>query len=314
MKLSYSAISSYQTCPLQYYYRYVEKKPSLPSPSLSFGTSLHEVLNWFYSVPTPDPYSLDEMVDQLEKAWVSEGYCSPEEETRYFLQGRSTLEIYYRNNIHDFHIPAALEHGFGIDMGFCTLTGVIDRLDKHPDGGFEIIDYKTNRRLPPARRLDEDLQLPIYQIAAEDIWKVSPEKVTFYYLLLNHRHSFKITDERKSRAIETIKGVAGKIESGLFDATRNNLCPWCDYIDLCPEWKDKPKPQKSRTSPALDIGQAVDELVLCHKLVTRQLSRIESLKDTIRQYLGEHDIERIGGSEGIAYIGDGGELSWEDLE
>lgn len=314
MKFSYSAISSYQTCPLQYYYRYIEKRPSIPSPALSFGQSLHDVLHWFYSVPTPDPYSLEELIQQYEKSWISEGYSSPEEETRYYLQGRSTLELFYRNNVSDFEIPTALEHGFEVDVGFCTLSGIIDRMDKHSDGGFEIIDYKTNRRLPPAGRLSTDLQLPIYHIAAEKIWKVSPEKVTFYYLLINHRHSFTITDKRKEEALAEIKKVVQAVENKEFSPRTNNLCPWCDFIDSCPKWKDKPKPVKKQSVPALDIGQAVDELVISHKLIARHLARIESLKDTIRRYLGENDIDRVGGTQGVAYIGDGGELNWEDIE
>lgn len=313
MRLSYSAISAYQNCPLQYYYRYIEKRPTLPSPALSFGQSLHDVLHWFYSVPTPDPFSLEELVQQFEKCWVSEGYGSPEEETRYYLQARSTLELFYRNNIESFEVPVALEHNFEIDVGFCTLSGVIDRLDKRSDGGFEIIDYKTNRRLPPAKKLQEDLQLPIYHIAAEKIWKVSPGKVTFYYLLINHRHSFTITDARKEKALQEIKKVVNAVEDEEFSPRRNNLCAWCDFINICPEWEGKTKPQKSVTMPVLDIGQAVDELVMSHKLIARHLARIESLKDTIRQYLGENEIDRVGGSQGVAYIGDGGELNWEDL-
>ena len=55
MKISYSAISSYQTCPLAYKFQYVDRLPTAPSPALSFGQSLHEVLRWFYDVPTEDP-------------------------------------------------------------------------------------------------------------------------------------------------------------------------------------------------------------------------------------------------------------------
>ena len=311
MKISYSAISSYQNCPLAYKFQYVDKLPTAPSPALSFGQSLHEVLRWFYDVPTEDPYPLQELIDRLETCWVSEGYSSPEEEARYFLQARSALELFYRN-IGDFRMPAALEHRFLIDLGFCYLSGVIDRLDKDPEAGFEIVDYKTNRRLPPAKRLYNDLQLPIYHIAVERIWEVSPEKVTFHYLLINHRHSMVITPERAEGALAEIRRVVGCIESDAFEPEKNPLCPWCDYIEICPVWEGKAIPQKTTRSPALEIGEAVDEILLSERKVARSLARIEGLKSVVSSYLEEHGIDKVGGSRGVAFIGEDGSLSWRE--
>ena len=312
MKLSYSAISSYQNCPLQYRFRYLEDRPQVMSPALSFGQSVHEALQWFYSVPTPDPCSLPELLDYLEQCWSSEGYSSPEEDAKYFCQAKSALELYYRNYSDEFHLPSALEYKFRIDIGFCELSGIIDRLDKEAEGGFEVIDYKTNRRLPPARRLREDLQLPIYHIAAERIWEVSPEKVTFHYLLINHRHSFQVTPERVQSTLDEIERVVRAIESGDFEPRKNNLCPWCDYLDECSCWRGSPPPARRTEPPPLDIGQAVDELIVTQRQAANKLSRMEGLKGVVEAYLREQSRERVGGSRGVAYIDENGVLSWEE--
>ena len=311
MRISYSAISSYQKCPLAYRFQYVDRLPTAPSPALSFGQSLHEALRWFYDVQTADPYSLEELVDRLETCWVSDGYSSPEEETRYFLQARSALGLFYRNLV-DFRIPAALENRFLIDLGFCSLSGVIDRLDKDPEGGFEIIDYKTNRRLPPARRLYEDLQLPIYHVAVEKVWEVSPAKVTFHYLLLNHRHSMSITPERVEEALVQIRNVVDYIDGEAFEPVKNPLCPWCDFIEMCPVWEGKVIPRKTTASPALEIGEAIDEILLTEKKVSQALARIEGLKAVISSYLGDQGVDRVGGSRGIAFIDENGFLTWRE--
>lgn len=314
LRLSYSAISTYQTCPLQYRFKYLEKRPALPSPSLSFGQSLHEALRWFYDVPTPDPRPRDELLDYLETCWVSEGYRSPEEEARYFYQARATLEHFYRKNLEDFRVPVALEQGFAIDMGFCELSGVIDRMDKDPSGSFEIIDYKTNRRLPPSRRLYDDLQLPIYHLAAEKLWGISPDRVTFYYLLIDHRHSVPITDEWRERALEQIRRVTAGIERGDLEPRSNPLCPWCDFLDTCPMMDGKAVARKSANPPALEVGQAVDELLSTEEQVARALGRMEGLKNIVGSYLCERGLDRVGGSRGIAFIGEDGELSWRQGE
>ena len=313
MKLSYTAISTYQNCPLQYRYRYVEGIPSQPSPALSFGRSLHTALQWFYDVSTPHPCALEELIAYLDQCWDSEGYSSGEEETRYFYHARSVLEMYYRNNVREFRIPAALEHRFGIDLGFCTLTGVIDRLDKDPHGGFEIIDYKTNRRLPPAKFLARDLQLPIYHIAVKRIWEVEAARVTFYYLLINHRHSVPVTPERENEALEVIRKTAFEIERGCFDPRPNNLCPWCDYISKCPEWQGRPVPAKKGSGPPeLDIGQAVDELIATGKQLENLTKRHYSLREIVSNYLLEQGIKAVGGSRGLASLDSDGRLAWSD--
>lgn len=315
MKLSYSEISTYQNCPLQYRFRYVEGRPTAPSASLSFGKSVHDALEWLYSAPTPDPPLLEQLVEHLEAGWISEGYSSSEEEARYFYQARAALEQFYRKNVlnnpEGFRLPAALEYKFRVDLGFCELSGVIDRLDKEPDGGFEIIDYKTNRRLPPSRRLDEDLQLPLYHIAAERIWDVQVNKVTFHYVLLDHKHSFYVTPERVREALSEVERVSRSIESEEFAPCRNNLCPWCDFLDECSLMAGKVDSRRGPSQqPALDIGQAVDELVITHLQVSQKLARVEGLKGIVSAYLADKGIDRVGGSRGIAFLDEDGNLDW----
>lgn len=316
MRLSYSGISTYLTCPRQYHLQYVECRPTLPTPALSFGSSIHSALEWLYSVPTPDPRPLSELFEHLESCWVSEGYQSPEEEARYFLQAKSTLAMYYRNNISNapdgFRVPSALEHKFVVDLGFCDLSGVIDRVDRDASGGFEIIDYKTGRRLPPIKRLESDLQLPLYQIAAKRIWDVPVSKVTFHYVMMDHKASFVITPDREEKTLATVRKVAGRIEAGDFAPCRNNLCPWCDFSDDCPLFEGIPVMRRRPEPPHLEVGQAVDELIDAQNRVSSGLARIEGLKQLVSRYLADNDVDRIGGTKGIAFIGDDGSLCWSD--
>lgn len=316
MKFSYSEISTYQNCPLQYRFRYVECRPSLPSPALSFGKSVHDALEWLYSGPTPDPPSLGEVVARLEANWDGEGYSSPAEEARYFYQARAALELYYRNHVEGapegFRLPAAVEYKFRVDLGFCDLTGVIDRLDRLPEGGFEVIDYKTNRRLPPAKRLKEDLQLPLYHLAAEKIWEIPVSRVTFHYLLLDHRFTYQVTPRRVEETLAEVERVARCVESEQFEPCRNNLCPWCDYLEECSLMAGKVQPKRSSYSPALDIGQAVDELVATHSEVSSKLARVEGLKEIIVSYMAEKGLDRVGGAVAVAYVDEDGCLAWEE--
>lgn len=302
MRLSYSALSTYQVCPMQYKFRYVDKLPSLPSPAISFGRSLHEALRWFYDVPTPDAPSLEELIDYLETCWVSEGYANPEEEAKYFFHAMAVLHIFYRNNIENFRIPLALEQSFLIDLGFCELSGVIDRVDKRETGEIEIIDYKTNRRVPPSYKLYEDLQLPIYHLATVQTWGITPDMVTFYYLIPDHRHTIKVSDEWLSKAVETIRRVATCIETEIFEPRENALCPWCDYLNDCPLMSTRLIPKRSSQPPDIEMGMVVDELISLKKRIPGMTRRAEGLEKILHKYLKEKGINAVAGSRGIVSL------------
>ncbi len=149
MKLSYSAISTYELCPAKYRFQYEERLPTSPSPALSFGDSLHRALHRFHDRPVPVAPSVEELHEMLEGEWVSDGYRDPSEEETYRQHARQVLSEYHRDNASGFRIPAALEFRFTVEIEGAQVSGVIDRMDRIPGGGYEIIDYKTSRRLPP---------------------------------------------------------------------------------------------------------------------------------------------------------------------
>jgi RecB family exonuclease len=150
----------------------------------------------------------------LESVWVRDGFRDDSEERTYFDHGRQVLTQYHRENAPDYRIPAALEHRFTIDIEGVSLSGVIDRMDRIPGGGYEIIDYKTNRRLPPQQRIDQDLQLSIYHLAAREVWGIEPERLTLYYLLPGQRMSTTRTPEQAEELKRRIAVVAERIAAG----------------------------------------------------------------------------------------------------
>src|SRR3990172_8493788 len=156
MKLSFSAISTYKNCPLSYKFMYVERLPTKRTPVLSFGTSLHSALEKFYGVTVPEPPSLEQLLNHLAQTWEKDGYSDDAEEKQYFEHAKQVLTNFYRTNISQFQIPAAVEQRFAVELDGHVLRGIIDRLDKLPSGGYEIIDYKTGRSLPPRYRVDSD--------------------------------------------------------------------------------------------------------------------------------------------------------------
>ena len=260
MRLSYSSISDYLNCPLKYKFRYIDKLPTKKTPALSFGSSLHEALAFFYNVKTPTPPALDAVLNELKDKWLSDGYSSKAEEKQYFAHGRQVITQFYETNIANFQPPVALEHKFYLPIENFTLSGVIDRLDKVSEGRFEVIDYKTSRKLPPQTVIDKDLQLSIYHLATKEIWGFAPKAVSLYFLLPNYKMSSVRSDEQIKATLDTIKKVAGRIEAALFEPTQNNLCPWCDFQPYCPYFSHKYRKSEEQISSLIEeYGRLKDQ-------------------------------------------------------
>lgn len=299
MKLSYSTISSYQKCPLSYKFQYIDKLPTKKSPDLSFGSSLHKALHFMYAVPTPNPPSLDEVLNALVEGWESDSYADEVDEQNRLDYACQVIEQFYAANAEHFCVPVAVEYRFSIEIEGVQIVGVIDRVDKLPSGGFEIIDYKTNKRLPSREQVERDLQLSIYHMAAEQIWGISPEKLSLYFLLPNLKMSATRSPEQLAQTREEILRVAQGISDGSFPATENPLCHWCNFKLYCPYFADQ-EIAKSVISKAesIDIRTIVDEFIETSESIKEANQRLDELKAEIHAYCETHKVFRVFGTIG----------------
>ncbi|MGZ8598573.1 MAG: RecB family exonuclease [Actinomycetota bacterium] len=298
MRLSYSSINTYETCPAKFKFQYEDRLPQAPSPALSFGDSLHRALHLFHDRPVPVPPSLEDLHDMLEISWVSTGYTGESEERMYREHGRQVLAQYHQEAAPGFRIPAALEFRFTIEGAGVQLAGVIDRMDRIPGGGYEIIDYKTNRRLPPQSRIDKDLQLSVYHLAAREVWGIEPERLTLHYLLPGQRMTTTRTAADVDELRRRIGTVAERVAAGKFEPRQNPLCDWCEYQPLCPLYRHKV--EKERGDPAPRMTEIVDEWIGLKRRGRETYRRIDELAGLINAFCDEHGYRRLFGSDGAA--------------
>jgi putative RecB family exonuclease len=298
MKLSYSSINTYETCPAKYRFQYQDKMPTRGSPALTFGDVLHRTLHRFHDRPVPVAPSLEELLEMLESEWQGDGFRDPSEEQLYLDHARQILTGYHRENADSFRIPAALEFRFTIEVEGVQLNGMIDRMDRIPGGGYEIIDYKTNRRLPPKAVVDRDLQLSLYYLAAREIWGIEPERLTLYYLLPGQRMTTFRTPADADDLRRRIGTVAERIAAGMFEPRQNPLCDWCDFQHVCPLYRHKF--EKEQGDPAPKMTELVDEWISLKREDWERYRRLEELRGLINAFCEEHGYRRLYGSDGSA--------------
>ncbi len=237
---SFSQLEAFQTCPLQYKYRYIIQLPSPPTAAASFGTSIHNTLLKFYrEFKRNKKVDLNRLIEIFEKEWIPLGYSSLAHEERMKKTGKELLENFYKTFHREDVEVVDLERMFKIRVGEHVITGKIDRVDKIGNG-LEIIDYKTGKK-PKERDLKKSLQLTIYALAAVDphLYNKKPEQVTltFYYLTELEKVSFQKLKEDLDKAKEKIKEIISQIEASDFPAKVGPWCDFCPFRIMCEAWQ-----------------------------------------------------------------------------
>jgi len=231
--LSFTQVDTYLRCPQMYQYRFVFRLPTRPRPQMQFGRILHEALKDALGSIEQDRPLTWEMVDSAYvAAWARERFCAPEQAPSLQDLGRLYLRRAY--DAGDLSKPLLLEQAFSLRVDGLRLTGRIDRVDRHPDGSYEVIDYKTGST-KRANELQRDLQLGVYALAAREVFRFDPLSLSYYYLETTERVTVDKPKERLEEDRQTIVKVAEGIRHELFPAKPERMkCAGCDFRLLCP--------------------------------------------------------------------------------
>jgi putative RecB family exonuclease len=300
--LSFTQISLYRSCPLSYKLQYIDGLKPKDRWYFSFGSTLHSCVERFFKVSTPPPPSLEELLRFYDRSWLSEGYTSPEEEKRYRDFGREILTGFWNIHQADFRIPVALEKGFYLDIDGVKLRGFMDRVDKLESGGLAVIDYKSNRELFTAGYLAEDLQLTIYQMAAEQTWRLPVERLTLYHLRSNTPCSCPPRGRAQlEQTRRLVLEVAENIARGNFPATENEYCP-CDFPEHCPYYRHKyaasaPPTAAQELLPGMAAANAVERYAGLQAQIKDLQVQLEETKQCLIDFCCQQGLNRVFGDE-----------------
>ena len=247
---SHSRLSTFENCPRQYRYRYIDRLPR-PGPGIEahVGISVHKALEHYFSqqhAGRPAP-AWDEILATYEKAWnatpaaamriVRNGFDSND----YYLLGRHCLEM-YRSEAEDSPGGEILglekRVNFSLDKdGRYRLMGYIDRFMLAADGVYEIHDYKTSGSLPRPRDIEQDRQLALYEIGVrQDLPAGAEVRHIWHYLTFGRRFQRALVGGKLQSIARATMAVIRRVEGEAEFATRTGiLCHWCDFKEHCAE-------------------------------------------------------------------------------
>ncbi|MGI9184357.1 MAG: ATP-dependent helicase [Solirubrobacteraceae bacterium] len=237
--LSASDIDTYRTCPLKYKFARVFRIPQEPTLHQRFGILVHQVLERYHanSDPTQPPArpSLPVLLGLLDAGWRRGGFGDSEEERQLRGKASSALTRYHERFQTEEGRPVWFERQFTFKLGRHLLRGRVDRVDQLPDGGYELIDYKTGRPKSP-EQLSDDVQLSLYAVGAREAWHLEASDQAYYYLLDDQKVAVPAGEGNRADWIcEVATEVAEGIQSQGFEPTPSfAACSMCDYRLVCP--------------------------------------------------------------------------------
>ncbi|MDD5396760.1 MAG: PD-(D/E)XK nuclease family protein [Candidatus Moranbacteria bacterium] len=306
MRLSYSALDSFQNCSLKYKFQNIDKVKEPKSKEAVFGTLVHGTLKFIHT-PSLLPPKLEDALDYFSRNWNSDVFEDELEERNAFSMGVAMIQQYYKkNDISDANI-VDLESRFAIEItnpkdgASHIISGIIDRIDKTEDG-YEIIDYKTTKKMPSQDKVDNDLQLSVYLNAflaryPKEIERLDKVTVSLYYL----KHGVKLSSTRTLEQLNTAKqlflDVIAEIEKGVFVPNVTPLCDWCGYQKMCPMWKHKFK--ETRKIDSEEVNRAIEDYINLKSAITSTKTQLAELQEKINDYMAQEGVDRVFSNEGI---------------
>lgn len=224
MEISFSRFRIYRECPWKYKLQFVDgKRPKLDPPA-SLGISLHRALERYHAGGEPEWQAL---ADAYDLEFLRSGYADPSERAKWSKKGLRLLQAYYETELSRRTEVVASEREFIFALGAHTVRGMIDRIDRHPDGRYELIDYKTREGAETS-----DLQLRFYALGAKKAFGYDVGSISVHYLTENRVES-KPYDASGEEALQRdIVETAEAIEAGRFGPD-TRFCPRCVFKHDC---------------------------------------------------------------------------------
>jgi superfamily I DNA/RNA helicase/RecB family exonuclease len=232
LALSASDVETYRICPLRYKFARVFRIPQEPTLNQRFGILVHQVLERFHA--GGGTHTLAELLGLLDAGWRRGGFGDSDEERQLREKATHALMRYFRRFQTEEAEPVWFERPFSFRLGPHLVSGRVDRVDRLPDGSYELIDYKTGRP-KTGPQLREDVQLSLYAVGAREAWELDAVHQAYWYVLDDEKVPVARDEADRDWITETVMEVAEAILAQGFEPTPSySACSTCDFRIICP--------------------------------------------------------------------------------
>ena len=206
LKVSVTALQTYEACPRQYYFTSIVRLPHPYQRALDEGTNIHKIVEdglrgqGLPSVDAVQPWARQYLVNFRDSR---------------FLQKP----------------PLHIEKSFALELPSGIVRGRIDTIFEHRDEDtgrrwWEIVDFKSGR---PERRADVEsrLQLNLYALAVKRVFEQPDIEYTYFYLRDAACHTFPVQPDLFGQVEGRVERIFDGIKAEQWDPTPGCTCWVC---------------------------------------------------------------------------------------
>lgn len=240
---SYSAFNTFLTCPLRYFFRYIEHaEVERTSVCLPFGRAFHAVMSLRAKKGadyTAEYAKEDFAVYFRNETETSENltYKANEDFRLWNQRGCDMLDVALAEWPDDYSVKSVAE-AFSVDVPGLSkpLIGEFDLVVT--DGGDEaVVDWKTSTSKWPAGKVDRDLQATTFCFAYQQLYGRLPifRFDVFTKAKTPARHQFYTmrTPDDLSRFVNLANRIEAAVNTGVFVPVESFNCSECPYSERC---------------------------------------------------------------------------------
>lgn len=244
---SFSQIQTYKRCPLQYRFRYIDKRPEKDqwSVRMQLWSAVHTVLEHIHKTKL-EKKSLTLTDVRVFFSWIWSRYeIADNTENETLKEQWLGYVSYYCSDVfpHQVYETVGIEqHVMITTKTWHKLRGFVDRIDRH-DGDLYIHDYKTNSHVSPEAKKTHLDQLCLYAQAYKD--KADKIYGVLHYLHLRETELCLLSESDQWETMKNIQSSIDDIEqkriqyqlfwdTDVFEAHVENHCGWCPFGKVCP--------------------------------------------------------------------------------
>lgn len=226
--MSYSRISTYDMCNLQYFYSYVLKEPSVFGAAATLGNIIHEVLEEHVG----DELDLDEILKSYYGS-AREKYDPEEQIPQQLINEGKTMLVNYVD-LHKDSIPDVYgkERYFQFVLGSAFVRGYIDRVDTIDNHTIKVTDYKSGKHKITIKGTPTNVQLCVYVLAmAYEMPEIDTFIAEIYYLRDNTTRSHTFTRDDIPTVQEVVTNAIEQVLSDVHHhpTQKTFVCSFCDH-------------------------------------------------------------------------------------
>jgi putative RecB family exonuclease len=243
--LSPSRAGDFKTCPQLFKFRAIDRIPEPPSVYQARGTTAHLALQRLFDDEVTER-TPERLYDLFREAWTeirgdeefADLFSDLEEERAWGIESMELLANYFSIEDPTTFDPEDRELDMLEDLNGMLIRGILDRIDRDPDGRLVITDYKTGKAPPERFALPAFFALKIYALLIRNKFGETPKEVRLLYLNGPTLYRLPVDDRQLDAMDGQLRALWSAIEKALTDdrfPTRpGRLCDWCSYQEICP--------------------------------------------------------------------------------